>query len=117
MEPDDDYLRGVALLNLGRYYEAHEALEDAWRASSAPSKLIMQGIVQIAVAMHHQSTGNFRGARSVLARAIRNLGQAEQGFGGLDMDDLRGQLTAWLAALQSDSRCEPVQLRWLAPPL
>ncbi len=114
MEADIDYLRGIALLNEARFYEAHEALEDAWRIASPGTKLFVQALVQVAVAMHHQSTGNFRGARSVLARAIRNLTPAEQGSGGLDVDDLRRQLLVWQDAINRDSRCEPLQLRWIS---
>src|SRR4051795_8629482 len=99
MTIEDSYRRGVALINCGEFYAAHEVLEDAWRESTASVKLFRQALVQIAVAMHHHSTGNLNGSRSVLARAIRNITPFEQGYGGLDLDDLRQQLAKWSDAL------------------
>ena len=111
---EDHYHRGVALINSGEFYEAHEVLEDAWRESTASVKLFRQALVQIAVAMHHHSTGNLNGSRSVLTRAIRNITPFEQGFEGLDLDDLRQQLAAWSSALTGiASRPQPLNLKWL----
>jgi uncharacterized protein len=111
---EDHYRRGVALINSGEFYEAHEVLEDAWRESTAHVKLFRQALVQIAVAMHHHSTGNLNGSRSVLARAIRNIAPFEQGYEGLDLDDLRQQLAAWSSVLNDlASTTPPIQLRWM----
>jgi uncharacterized protein len=110
----DHYHRGVELINAGEFYEAHEVLEDAWRESTASVKLFRQALVQIAVAMHHYSTGNLNGSRSVLARAIRNITPFEQGFEGLDLDDLRQQLAAWSIALSGVSNTpHPLHLKWV----
>jgi hypothetical protein len=85
------------LFNEGRFFEAHEALEDAWRESGSETGLRrhLQGVVQLAVAFHHQSQGNFVGARSVLDRALRNLRGGEESLPELDLDGLRSELAAW----------------------
>lgn len=110
----DHYRHGVDLINSGQFYQAHEVLEDAWRESTGAVKLFRQALVQIAVAMHHHSTGNLNGSRSVLARAIRNITPFEQGYEGLDLDDLRQQLARWSTAL-ADGASAPqrLQLKWL----
>ena len=71
--------RGIELFNAGEFFEAHEVLEDAWRecAWGTPRRRHLQGLVQLAVAFHHESRGNLIGARSVLERGIRNLMGAE----------------------------------------
>ena len=108
------YQRGIALINSGEFYQAHEVLEDAWRESTATVKLFRQALVQISVAMHHHSTGNLNGARSVLARAIRNITPFEQGFEGLDLDDLRQQLAVWSSALaEPASSAPPLRVKWM----
>ncbi len=91
------FRRGVVLFNAGRFFDAHEALEDAWRESARGSALRrhLQGMVQVAVALHHQSRDNFTGARSVLDRALRNLGGAEESFPDLELDRLRAALADW----------------------
>lgn len=96
--------RGVVLFNHADFFEAHEVLEDLWRALSrgSPMKKHAQGLVQLAVAFHHESRGNFEGARSVLERAVRNLKGAEESFPDLDLDELRGQLAQWQDCLALD---------------
>ncbi len=91
------FIEGIALYNSGRFFEAHEALEDVWRSVPIdnPSRLHCQGMVQLAVAFHHQSTGNFAGAASVLERAVRNLDRAEETFGDLNIGKLRAMLKPW----------------------
>ena len=88
---------GLALLNAGSFFEAHEALEDVWRESTpgTPLRRHLQGLVQVAVAFHHQSRANLVGARSVLERAVRNLNGAEDSFPDLDLDRLRADLANW----------------------
>ena len=92
-----DFDHGLDLFNRARYFDAHEALEDVWRPvpEEEPLRLHLQGMVQLAVAFHHQSTGNFVGALSVLERALRNLQGAERSFPSLDFDLLRADLTPW----------------------
>jgi hypothetical protein len=52
-------------------------------------------MVQLAVAFHHESTGNNVGARSVLERALRNLDGAEHSLSDVDLDRLRADLAPW----------------------
>jgi predicted metal-dependent hydrolase len=88
---------GLALFNAGRFFDAHEVLEDAWRETPRhiPLRRHLQGMVQLAVAFHHESTGNHVGARSVLERAVRNLNGADSSFPDLDLDRLRAELALW----------------------
>jgi predicted metal-dependent hydrolase len=98
LEDDADFRKGLHLFNDAHFFEAHEALEDAWRVVPPDTsfKLHVQGLVQLAVAFHHQSTGNLVGARSVLARALRNLRGGEATFPKLDLARLRDASQQWL---------------------
>lgn len=93
--------RGIELFNAGEFFEAHEVLEDAWRecAWGTLRRRHLQGLVQLAVAFHHESRGNLIGARSVLERGIRNLMGAEGSLSELDVERLRDLLTDWQAYL------------------
>src|SRR6202795_5280365 len=95
--PVHEMQNGVALFNAGRFFDAHEVLEDAWREAPhhSPLRRHLQGMVQLAVAFHHQSKGNHVGARSVLERAMRNLNGADSSFPDLDLDRLRADLACW----------------------
>ena len=94
---DRAFDRGLDLFNHGRFFEAHEVLEDVWRAlpRSSAAKKHLQGLVQLAVAFHHESRGNLRGARSVLDRALRNLTGAGTSFPDLDLDQLGADMANW----------------------
>ena len=92
-----EFKTGLDLFNRAHFFDAHEALEDVWRAlpRDRPLRRHLQGLVQLAVAFHHESTGNRVGARSVLERALRNLNGADSSFPDLDLDRLRADLADW----------------------
>jgi len=93
------FREGIALFNAGEFFEAHEALEDAWRESTGEDRRFLQGLVQVAVGLHHHSTGNVVGARSVLARALENLRPYPDEHRGIRLKTLRRDLAPWLHAL------------------
>ena len=72
-ELPDAFLHGLELLNRGEYFEAHEAIEAAWRAEPGEIRQLYQGILQVAVVYHHVTRHNYNGARKVIQRAISNL--------------------------------------------
>jgi len=100
------FLRGIQLFNEAEFFEAHEVLEDVWRAAPATEKRFLQGLIQIAVAFHHHSTGNLVGAHSLLERGTRNLDGSPDDFGGIDISKLRRVLAAWHDAF-ADGGSEP----------
>jgi predicted metal-dependent hydrolase len=94
------YRKGIELFNGRRFFDAHEVLEDVWRENSGPEKSFLQGLVQLAVAFHHHSTGNSEGARSLLQKAHKNLSGYPQDFGGIRLGVLLKTLSAWQSALE-----------------
>jgi hypothetical protein len=107
---DHEFRRGIALFNRREFYDAHEVLEDVWRAAPAEEKLFLQGLIQVAVALHHHSQDNLPGAQSLLARAERNLSGYPEGYAGVQLSPLREAITAWRSAL-ADGDAEPAPPR------
>jgi len=105
---DSGMHRGLALFNSGHFFDAHEALEDMWREAPRHShrRRHLQGLVQLAVAFHHQSIGNLVGARSVLERALSNIEGAEESFPEFDWKRLRTNLKPWREYL-AEARRKP----------
>jgi predicted metal-dependent hydrolase len=99
--------RGIDLFNAGRFYEAHEVLEDVWRESIGQRKQFLQGLVQLAVGFHHYTTDNVIGAQSVLKRGISNLAVYPDECEGINIRALRDHVQAWIAALKDSSPCPP----------
>lgn len=93
--PADALLRGIALFNGGDFFAAHEALEDVWRESSGRERRFLQGLIQIAVALHHHATGNLTGARSLLARGAEKLADYPPVYAGIAVAPLAEAVAAW----------------------
>ncbi len=64
--PPGQLLQGIREFNSGDWFECHETVEDLWIGSEGEVKDFYQGIIQIAVALHHWRNGNFGGALSLL---------------------------------------------------
>lgn len=90
--------RFVAAFNAGRYFEAHEILEDFWRGYRGADRGFYQGLIQAAVALHHRDRGNRAGARRVAARARAKLEPWLPRHGGLDLEALLVGLAAAVEA-------------------
>jgi predicted metal-dependent hydrolase len=95
------YRRGLELFNRGEFFDAHEVLEDVWRAAPEAEKKFLQGLIQVAVGLHHHSRGNLAGGQSLLARAHKNLSVYPALHGGIDVAGLRAQVEQWIAALKN----------------
>jgi uncharacterized protein len=112
----DRFKDGVEFFNRGRFFDAHEAWEEVWRDTTGPDRLWLQGLVQIAVALHHHSTGNLLGARSVLSRAIANLTECPDEFCGLDIDCLKHDAGRAREQMTRNEHIVPFHVRQLGRP-
>jgi predicted metal-dependent hydrolase len=98
---EEGYRRGIRLFNERHFFDAHEVWEDVWRESTGAEKKFLQGLIQVAVAFHHHSTGNIVGARSLLERARKNLAEYPGEFGGIGLTALLDSMAAWHEAIGS----------------
>ena len=105
--PEAPFEHGVALFNRSEFFDAHEVLEDVWRAADGPEKRFLQGLIQIAVGFHHHSTGNLVGARSLLCRGADKMRNLPATHAGIDVAALRESLAAWLAHLDAGAPQPP----------
>ena len=80
---------GIALFNRGEFFEAHEALEDAWNAEETEIRDLYQGILQIAVTYLHIRRGNYNGAIKVYGRSQKKLNKWPDHCQGIDVKRLR----------------------------
>jgi predicted metal-dependent hydrolase len=105
--PSSEFLRGIELFNRAEFFDAHEVLEDVWRAAPEGEKKFLQGIIQIAVALYHYGNGNSIGACSVLRRAFRNLSRYPEGFGGIQLAGLLHSVSEWQRAMDVGAAVPP----------
>lgn len=106
MKPVDlaAFNRGLRLFNTAEFYDAHEVWEDVWRPlPPSMEKKFLQGLIQIAVGLHHHSTGNTVGALSLLKRGRFNLHHSRTGALEIDVDEFLCQVDRWSDALKANA--------------
>ncbi len=91
---------GLDLLNHGKYFEAHESLETAWRDETRPIRELYRGILQAAVVYLHITRGNYAGAVKVYHRSQRWLKPWPENCRGVAVGQLRRDLDAAIEAVQ-----------------
>src|SRR6476469_7449491 len=62
---DPRYLEGIEHFNRCDFFEAHESWEELWQDYTGPSRKFYQGLIQVAVCLHHFGNGNTRGAKKL----------------------------------------------------
>jgi predicted metal-dependent hydrolase len=82
-------VEGFRLFNAGKYFEAHEALEDAWKEEQGKVRDLYRGILQIAVVYLHVTRGNYNGALKVYARSMKWLKDWPDLCRGVYVEELR----------------------------
>lgn len=88
---------GIRLINQGRYFEAHEELEAAWRDEKGKIRELYQGILEAGVTYLHLRRGNLAGAQKVFGRSMRWLQAWPAVCRGVHIAQLRRDLETALA--------------------
>ena len=86
------FAEGLGLARAGRYFEAHEAFEEAWRAAEPAERDFFQGLVHVVVAWYQGGRGNPVGCERQLAKAERRLAAYAPTHRGLDVASLLEQV-------------------------
>jgi uncharacterized protein len=102
--------KGLELIRRGEYFEAHEELEEAWRAADAAEKDFFQGLVHVAVAWHHAGRGNRPGCERQLAKAARRLSPFRPEHRGVDVETVLRSVSDAQRVVESGSLDLPTPL-------
>ena len=88
--PPGQLLQAIREFNGREWFECHETLEDLWIGETGETRDFYQGMLQIAVALHHWRNGNFGGAISLLKGGAGYLGHVS---GECQWVDVAGLIT------------------------
>jgi predicted metal-dependent hydrolase len=88
------FKRGLEAIRAGRYFEAHEELEEAWRAAAAEERDFFQGLVHVAVAWYQAGRGRPVATGRQLEKAARQLRPFAPAHRGVDVDGVLAQVEA-----------------------
>ena len=108
---DEIFRRGVSLFNGVRYWHAHEAWEDLWRAAPDEDRDFYQGLIQVAAGLLHLQRRNARGARNKLREGIDRLRAYIPTHRGIFVNELVSRAQQTLEELDSG------HLPYLIPPV
>src|SRR2546423_3042081 len=97
------FKRGLEEIRAGRYFEAHEEREAAWRAARAEERDFFQGLVHVAVAWYQAGRGRPVATARQLEKAARRLGPFAPGHRGVDVAGVLAQVEAAQARVAAGS--------------
>jgi predicted metal-dependent hydrolase len=89
---EGSYQHGLELARAGRYFDAHEAFETAWRACDEHERDFFQGLVHVVVSAYQRERGRPVAAESQRVKALRRLAPYEPSHRGVDIAALRAAL-------------------------
>ena len=91
---------GLRLFKAGKYFEAHEALEEAWNEEAGPVRDLYRGVLQIAVVYLHIIRRNYNGAVKVYGRSQKWLKDWPAICRGIYVEELRRDAKAVITEVQ-----------------
>ena len=84
-------LEGIAEFNRREFYRSHETLEPEWRRQEGDTRALLHGIIQLAVGLLHVERANFKGAASLLNKAVHKLQGLPPVHQGIDVAALHNE--------------------------
>jgi hypothetical protein len=88
------FKRGLEEIRAGRYFEAHEELEEAWRAAPPEERDFCQGLVHVAVAWYQAARSRPVATGRQLEKAARRLAPFAPTHRGVDVAHVLEQIDA-----------------------
>ena len=93
-------IEGIKLFNAGKFFDAHEELEAAWKEETGKIRELYQGILQVSVTYLHITRGNYDGAIKVYGRSIRWLKDWPDVCRGVNVGQFRKDAEIVMQALE-----------------
>jgi uncharacterized protein len=101
---DQRFYEGIQEFNQGRYFEAHDVLEDLWQGYREPDRVFLQALIHSAVGLYHLENDNVKGARSQLSKACSKFEPYQPAHHGVNLESLCAALKELLKALDGCER-------------
>lgn len=91
----------ACLFNESLFFEVHEVLEAVWLTEGEGVRLLLQGLIQIAVGFHHLENNNPRGALSLLTEGVEKVKGYGSDRSGLELDRFLAQVESARRSIES----------------
>ena len=98
--PPGELLLAIRQFNAGQWFECHETVEELWIGEVGEVRDFFQGLIQVAVALHHWRNGNYGGAVSLLTGGVTYLGHVSDACMWVDVVHFISDTNRMRAALE-----------------
>jgi uncharacterized protein len=92
--------KAIRAFNLQEYYLCHDCLEELWHEADLSDRNFYQGILQIAVGLHHLQNYNWQGTAILLGEGIGRLRRYCPEYNQIDVAELMIDANELLIAVQ-----------------
>lgn len=99
-QPNTPFWQGIEEFNRGEFYACHDTIEALWVVANEPERTFYQGVLQVAVALHHLSNLNWRGAAILLGEGLSRLNKYDDHYSGIDVNQFIAQVADVLHFVQ-----------------
>ena len=96
------YLKGIEHFNACDFYESHEVWEELWADEHGEARKFYQGLIQVAVGLHHFGNGNVRGAKKLFVGSQGYLNAYRPKYLGLDLEKFLADFCRCFADAMAD---------------
>ena len=98
------FSRGINLFNNRQFYDAHEYWEELWLEYHLSDKKFIQALIQLTVAYYHLSTGNTKGARSLLNKSLDKMKLFIPENRGINVNEIINAIYSSIEMIDSEER-------------
>lgn len=103
---DPRLAEGLRLLRARRWFDAHEAFEAIWMKATGDERVVLQGLIHVAVAFEHLERGNPRGAHSQWRKAQQKLDRLGPRPWGIEIEVWRHAVAAFFDGIDLERRAQ-----------
>tara|TARA_Y100001968_G_scaffold318444_1_gene348645 strand:- start:4891 stop:5268 length:378 start_codon:yes stop_codon:yes gene_type:complete len=101
------------LFNNANWYKAHDLFEELWHETDGLQRIVLQGILQIAVAQLHLESGNINGATILYGEGLGRLKKKGIPNLGIDINRLCKTVEVRLKLLQKQQSADLCEVPFL----
>ncbi|WP_420239569.1 DUF309 domain-containing protein [Telmatobacter bradus] len=109
--------QGLACYSRAEFFEAHEYWEACWKRAEGGNRVLLQALVQLAVAMCHHQRGNRVGTRALLRKSLERLENCPEALGEVNVQRLRKEVHSWMRWLDAEESAAPPSVPEILAPI
>ena len=98
------FKEAISIFNNGEFYKCHDLLEDIWYEVRDDSRNFYQGLIHLAVGLHHLTVKkNVTGGIAQLDKAVKKLTPYRPQFEGVELEKIITKIKRIIAAIKKDN--------------